>query len=60
MSKDNSRPAWDDIWMKVAHAISERSIDPRYKVGAVIVSDDNTQVLSVGYNGDQSGGSNLV
>ena len=45
MSKDNSRPAWDDIWMKVAHAISERSIDPRYKVGAVIVSDDNTQVL---------------
>ena len=60
MTKNQSRPEWDDIWMKVAHAISERSIDPRYKVGAVIVSDDNTQVLSVGYNGDQSGGPNTV
>tara|TARA_R100000008_G_scaffold86803_1_gene81738 strand:- start:905 stop:1333 length:429 start_codon:yes stop_codon:yes gene_type:complete len=60
VTKKKNRPEWDDIWMKVAHAISERSIDPRYKVGAVIVSDDNTQVLSVGYNGDQSGGSNTV
>jgi len=27
-------------------------------VGAVIVTDDNTQVLALGYNGDQKGGPN--
>jgi dCMP deaminase len=46
--------------MKFAGLISERSIDPRFKVGVVIVSNDNTQVLSVGYNGDQAGGPNEV
>ena len=40
--------------------IDKRSIDPRFKVGAVIVTEDNTQVLSIGYNGDQAGGSNEV
>jgi dCMP deaminase len=35
-----------------------RSPDPKHKVGAVIVNNENTQVLSVGYNGDQKGGSN--
>jgi dCMP deaminase len=29
-------------------------------VGAVVVSDDNTQVLAVGYNGNYSGGPNEV
>ena len=38
--------------------ISNRSVDPKHKVGVVIVTDDNTQVLSVGYNGDQKGGPN--
>ncbi len=55
-----NRPSWDLIWMRVAKLIAERSIDPRHKVGAVIVSDDNTQVLSVGYNGDHAGGPNSV
>jgi len=52
------RPTWDDIWMEFAHSISRRSPDPKHKVGAVIVIDDNTQVLAVGYNGDQKGGGN--
>ena len=52
------RPDWDDIWMDFAHTISQRSPDPKHKVGAVIVNDENTQVLSIGYNGDQKGGSN--
>ena len=52
------RPEWDDIWMDFAHTISQRSVDPKYKVGAVIVNDENTQVLSIGYNGDQKGGTN--
>ena len=40
--------------------IAQRSCDPRSQVGVVIVSDDNTQVLSVGYNGNYSGGPNEV
>jgi dCMP deaminase len=54
------RPSWDEVWSSFAKTISMRSIDPRFKVGAVIVTEDNTQVLSVGYNGDQAGGSNEV
>ena len=52
------RPEWDEIWANFATQISRRSVDPKYKVGAVIVNDENTQVLSIGYNGDQKGGSN--
>ena len=52
------RPSWDEIWLEFAHLIAKRSVDEKYKVGAVIVTDDNTQVLSVGYNGDHKGGPN--
>jgi len=55
-----NRPSWDQIWMEFAELISNRSYDPRYKVGAVVVTEDNTQVLSVGYNGNYSGGPNEV
>ena len=55
-----ARPSWDEVWSSFAMTISKRSIDPRSKVGAVIVTEDNTQVLSVGYNGDQAGGPNEV
>ena len=54
------RPEWDQIWMEMAHLIAKRSYDPRFKVGTVIVSDDNTQVLAVGYNGNYRGGPNTV
>jgi len=56
----SSRPSWDEVWMKTAEVISERSYDPRHKVGAIVVTDDNTQVLAVGYNGNYSGGPNEV
>ena len=46
--------------MEFAHSIAKRSYDPRHQVGAVIVTDDNTQVLSVGYNGNYAGGPNEV
>jgi len=52
--------SWDYVWMQTAHAIAERSVDPRFRVGALIVSVDNTQVLAVGYNGDHKGGPNIV
>ena len=55
-----SRPTWDEIWMEFAHSIAKRSYDPRHRVGAVIVTHDNTQVLSVGYNGNYAGGPNKV
>lgn len=50
------RPEWPETWMNIARAIAERSYDPRLKVGAIIVSDDNTQMLSMGYNGNYKGG----
>ena len=55
-----SRPGWDKIWMDFAHTISKRSYDPRFQVGSVVVTEDNTQVLAVGYNGNYSGGPNSV
>ena len=53
-----NRPSWDEIWISVAQKIAERSIDERLQVGAVVVTNDNTQVLSVGYNGNYAGGPN--
>jgi|TARA_Y100000310_G_C20446486_1_gene698677 dCMP deaminase len=44
--------------MSTASAISRRSYDPRFQVGAIVVSEDNTQVLAVGYNGNYAGGPN--
>lgn len=55
-----TRPSWDSIWMDFAHLISGRSYDPRHQVGAVIVTEKNTQVLAVGYNGNYAGGPNEV
>ena len=54
------RPSWPTVWMEFAHAISRRSYDPRFQVGAIVVTEDNTQVLSVGYNGNYAGGPNEV
>jgi len=54
------RPEWDEIWMSFASNIARRSYDLRFQVGAVIVTEDNTQVLSVGYNGNYAGGPNSV
>lgn len=50
------RPTWPETWMTVARAMAARSYDPRLKVGAIVVSCDNTQMLSVGYNGNYKGG----
>jgi dCMP deaminase len=58
MQKSSTRPCWDHVWMEFAHIIARRSYDPRYQVGSVVVSEDNTQVLAVGYNGNYRGGPN--
>jgi len=54
------RPGWDEVWMSTARLLSKRSYDPRNQVGAVVVTEDNTQVLAVGYNGNHAGGPNEV
>jgi dCMP deaminase len=51
----NDRLSWPEVWMEFAHLISQRSYDDKLKVGAVIVSVDNSTVLSLGYNGNARG-----
>lgn len=41
---------WNHTWMRMAKVISQRSKDPSSKIGCVIVSPDQTQIV-VGYNG---------
>lgn len=50
------RKTWTETWMQIAQVISDRSYDPKLKVGAIIVSEDNTRMLSIGYNGNYKGG----
>ena len=54
-----NRPSWDEIWMQVTETIAQRSHHPEFKVGAVVVTSDNTQVLSIGYNGNAAGCENV-
>ena len=54
------RPGWDQIWIEFAQNIAKRSYDPRFQVGAVVVTEDNCQVLAIGYNGNYAGGPNEV
>ena len=53
-----TRPTWDEVWMNIAKEVSRRSPDDKFKVGTIVVTADNTQVLSLGYNGDHAGGPN--
>lgn len=52
------RPSWEQIWMEVVETIEKRSSDPNHKVASIVVTHDNTQLLALGYNGDQAGGNN--
>jgi dCMP deaminase len=49
------RPTFDQIYMQMSVLIAERSTCSRSKVGCVIVSGDNSRVLSIGYNGGPKG-----
>lgn len=46
---------WNKIWFSMAKTIAEKSHHETFKVGAIIVTEDNTQVLSIGYNGNAAG-----
>ena len=49
------RPRFEEIYMKMAKLMAERSTCVRLHVGTVITSTDFRKVLSVGYNGNASG-----
>lgn len=51
----SNRPSFEDIYMRLALTLSERSTCLRLKVGTVITSVDFRKVLAIGYNGNASG-----
>ena len=48
------RPSWDELFMKIVLAVSERSACKYHKVASVFV-DENHRVVSLGYNGPSVG-----
>lgn len=51
--KKNSRPEWDDYFIKLAEVVRSRADCLRRQVGAVIVKDN--RILTTGYNGTPIG-----
>jgi dCMP deaminase len=49
MTKNQSRPEWDDYFLQIAALASQRSTCLRRKVGAVLVKEK--RILATGYNG---------
>ena len=49
------RPSFQEIYMRLALTLAERSTCSRLQVGTVITSMDYRKVLAVGYNGNASG-----
>jgi dCMP deaminase len=47
---DRTIPSWDEYFINIAKVISTRSKDPRTKVGALLVTEDN-RIIGTGYNG---------
>lgn len=54
MNIRKDRASWDEVFMKMAQVMAERSPDPDYQVGAIIVTPQNT-VAGTGYNGAPRG-----
>lgn len=52
-SNKNTRPSWDEYFIKIAALVSERSTCLRHHVGAIIVKE--RRVLTTGYNGAPAG-----
>lgn len=49
------RPTFDQIYMRLAFSLAQRSMCKRLRVGCVITSTDYRQVYAVGYNGQAAG-----
>lgn len=50
-----NRPDWNTYFMNIAEIIKTRSLDPKTKVGCVLVSMKDNRIISTGYNSLQSG-----
>lgn len=48
-----TRPDWDEYFLRIADAVSQRADCTRSLVGAVLV-DENHRIVSTGYNGAPS------
>ena len=46
------------VFMDTAKLMSSLSTCIRHNVGAIIVTEDNSQIVGIGYNGNYSGGKN--
>ena len=58
---ERERVCWPQNWIEVATIIAKnRSSDPRLQVCAIVVPEDNTGILALGYNGMVKGLSNEV
>ena len=55
MTSKGIRPSFQEIYMRLAFSLAERSTCKRLKVGTVITSTDFRKVLAIGYNGNASG-----
>lgn len=51
---NRKRLSWDEFFMQMATAVSERTACLFHKVGSVFV-DDNHRIISLGYNGSSTG-----
>lgn len=50
------KQSWHEVWMGIARHIAQtRSTDTRLKVGAIVVPEDNTGIIALGYNGGPRG-----
>jgi dCMP deaminase len=47
-----------EIFSEICKQVSKLSYDPKYKVGAIIITDDFREVCAIGYNGNYKGGPN--
>lgn len=50
MTSEKQR-AWDATYLEMARLASQHSHDPRLKVGAVVVDQENGSVIAIGING---------
>ena len=52
------RQTKEEFYMNIAKKVLERSSCTRLHVGALILNEEMTQIISMGYNGNVKGGSN--
>lgn len=56
IKKINKQKKLNEFYMRIANEYAQRSHDPKYKVGCIIVTEEG--IIYPGYNGDEIGGSN--